>query len=138
MTVPWPDGGMLMVNSATDAIWRETYPAPVFSAGDAIQGAELVHAAAGATTLVELTGLCVGDDPAGYVAFGYWLRLDGDLPASSVMEASAGAFVDGPRFRLTERPTLLASSTARYIGDPTIPAALHTSAERHAARNEAR
>ena len=137
VTLPRPDGGTLTLDSATDATWRETYPTDL-SIDSVVHSAELVHAADGAITLVELAGLWIDSDPADYVAFGYWLHLDGDLPAGAVTSATAGAFVDGPAYRLGDRPTLPALGTARYSGEASGFYALdYGSASGRAGRTEA-
>ena len=120
VTIPGPNGGTLTLDTATDAVWRETYPGERSFNGDTFQEATLFHAAGGTSTLVTEAGIWVGSNPNDYLLLGYWLHLDGDLSAQAAMNtvtaAAAGAFVDGPEFRLADRPTMPALGTASYAG----------------------
>ena len=120
VTIPGLDGGTLTLDTATDAVWRENELGSRFSNEDAVQEATLFRSSGGTSTLVTEAGIWVGSDPDDYLLLGYWLHLDGDLSAQAAMNtvtaAAAGAFVDGPEFRLANRPTMPALGTASYAG----------------------
>ena len=121
VTIPGhTDSGTLTLDTATDAVWRETSQGSIFSASDTIHDATLLRTAGDTTTLVRPTGLWVGSDPSDYLVLGYWLHLDGDLSAQgTVTAAAAGAFIDGPGFRSGDRPTMPVGGSARYTGRST-------------------
>ena len=57
------------------------------------------------------------NDPTDYLSGGYWLHATGDLLSTSFTIDEAGAFVDGPEIRLSNRPDMPVQGTASYSGE---------------------
>ena len=108
------NAGTITFDTATDIASSDSYPSP-------IPGHD-----GRAWTVLNATdeGLSVSfnivswdnDNPADYLAAGYWLHLSGDARSLEFDGAEVGVFVDGPELSTMSAPDLPVQGQARYVG----------------------
>ena len=106
------DGSSLVLNSATNRFGSVDYQ-PILR-GYSYRGDLLYQHTDEAATLAAVYVNWDNQNPRDYLAGGYWLHAEGDLPAGLVTRVETGAFVDGPEI---EGPaTTQVSGRADYVG----------------------
>ena len=112
------DGTIRTLNTANhyEAEWGLLLPTPVIPRFVSREWLLSENAYDGQTLLYTLV-TWDNDNPADYLAAGWWLHLPPELSLrEDLEEAERGVFIDGPEFDLANPPELPAAGEATYVG----------------------
>ena len=115
--VPTPGGTTRTLNTARDVdlTWGLFLPRPVQPNHSSREWILVDNHYDGRVLLYALASWNA-DDPADYLAAGWWLSYPPDVPFEAYQAATRGVFVDGPELDPASPPDLPLAGTATYVG----------------------
>ncbi len=108
------NAGTIRFDTATDIASGGSYPSPI--PGHDGRAWTVLNATDDGLSVSFNIVSWDNDDPADYLAAGYWLHLSGDARSLEFDGAEVGVFVDGPELSMTTAPDLPVQGQAHYAG----------------------